>query len=338
MRFKIIGLLVCGVLLAMIAGGLSYRELSLASREVDESRAAIAAFGDIVSVPVPRVDLLPGQLAQASDFTTQPIPRRYLPEGVLRELPLAAPAPKADPAPDAATAVPTAGPGTVPTAAPEPAQPDSAPSLRILRPMLAGTLITVDSIGQPQTGEARITTLGPDRHALAITAANLEQLRDDLAPGGKVDLFWTSADLTRLLVQQAEVLSLPQPPGPDSDPRNPPRTEVFLAVPASESARILQVAGRGRVDLALAPAEPRKPVDGVILVSREELAGLPLVERAGSGGPQILTQPGVLIDPNAGVPGPLSALGAFQSGSAPSVCTTALIRGGQRVTVEVPCQ
>lgn len=311
MRMKITLLLILAALLAGGAGLVSFVYLGAVGREVASARAALASYGDIVKVPVLLRDVAAGEVLRPEDFTEHPIPREYLPGDALESLP----------------DLPEGG------------------SLQAFDAIAARSLLLTRMIGVAgPEGPARLV-LPEGRGALLVPVANLAAVRAQLETGTRVDLFALrvaeGASEVRLLAVDFEVLALPAPADPAAGPQ-PAATALMLAGPEADLARVILARQGGEIHLTLS-AGARAISDNSVVISESELADLPLARRAGgatalpvvAGQSRMFTRDGDTAQgqmPSA-VSVPVLAPGAGDG----TICTAALVRGGQRVQVEVPC-
>lgn len=79
MRFRIFALLIMGVVLAVIAGFATFSYTRGIEARLTGAQAAVAAFGDVISVPVARRDILRGTPVTPADFESVSVPAQHAP-------------------------------------------------------------------------------------------------------------------------------------------------------------------------------------------------------------------------------------------------------------------
>ena len=297
MKWKITALLFAGTITAITAGGVSFLYLSAAASEVKETRDALASYGEISEVPVLISDMPNGHQILPEHVKTHRIPTIYLTEGSVKEFPQIA----------------------------------DGVSLIATKDLKAGELLFASDLGvRSETDEEESVAIIrrlDGQQTLAVNFRNFGQMANMLDAGRTIDVFWTSEKSatreTRLLVTGSSIAAVPEN-GSDS-------REVALNLTPEQTALILQASGDGFFSLALS-AGPRAVDAGTVQVSATELRDLPIAVR--SGGFQAMSDQSVTFtSPNA-----VAQEQTFLSaGQGQKTCTTALIRAGQRVTVEVPC-
>ncbi|MDQ2065361.1 hypothetical protein Q9295_03160 [Xinfangfangia sp. CPCC 101601] len=301
-RVKIIGLIVAGMALSAAAGFGSFVYIRALEGELTAARNSLAALGETVRLPVPRVAVTRGALLQHTDFTEISLPVSGLPGNVLRDLPRASP---------------------------------EAPLLA-LSDMAAGELVLQGGLAaageRPNTG--LIVSTGA--RAFAVAPRNLQDFIGLLVEGSSVDLVWTrniggGQTETRLIGSALRVLALPSdwsaPPFASSAEGVAPLAGKLLLEGAGMEAVLAQMAEQTGFFHILLSDGRRVVVDNEVVIGSTELESLPLVVR--DSGP--LAAGAAPADSGAGV------ISKITGASGRKVCTTAVVRGGGRVTMEVPC-
>lgn len=163
--------------------------------------------------------------------------------------------------------------------------------------------------------------------AFAVAPRNLEDFKDLLVVGGSVDLVWTRGigagrTETRLVGSALRILALGQ--APEGGPPSPLDGKIVLEGSGAEPFLVPQAEQTGYFHILLSDGN-RRTNAGEISVGLEELEDLPLVVRRDANAPA-----GPEEDP-----GVISRITGASERRA--TCTTAVVRGGGRTTVEVPC-
>lgn len=163
--------------------------------------------------------------------------------------------------------------------------------------------------------------------AFAVAPRNLSDFKDLLVVGGSVDLVWTRGigagrTETRLIGSALRVLALDQ--APEGAPPSPLDGKIVLEGTGAEPFLTQQAEQTGYFHILLSDGN-RRTSAGEIAVSLEELDDLPLVVRLDANAPA-----GTDSDP-----GVISRITGASERRA--TCKTAVVRGGGRTTVEVPC-
>lgn len=302
MRLKIGLLSLAGTLLAIAAAGLSFVYLSAARKEVLTARADLQLWGAAIQVPMLKSAKAAATALTAEDFDFHKLPETYLSAGMVRELP----------------------------------EVTEGSELLTTRDLLPGELLSGSDLAVRETGKEGETATALrrlDGHQLAaVRFRNYAEMAPYLASERSIDIFWTSLSdgQTRLLSSAAMIVALPP-----AAARGDAAATLLLSMPPEESARAFQAARDGEFDLTLS-AGPRSADQGGVLISAVELRNLPLAYRDGPS-------------PNAGSLPATLPLGTFfasetepGASAAPArssrpTCPTTIVRGGQRVIVEVPC-
>lgn len=302
MRLKIGLLALAGTILAFSAAGLSFAYLNAARKEMREARQAVALWGDTIEVPILKSGKVAGSTLQPEDFEFHKLPKTYISAAMMRSLP-------------------DLSEGAV---------------LVTTRELRAGELLSGADLAVKEASDAdqqAVALRRLDGHQLtSLQFRNYAQMAPYIGAERSVDIFWTSRTdgQTRLLSSAAMVVALPpRESGADA------QESLLLSLSPEDSARALHAGRDGDFDLTLS-AGPRSLDQGMVQVSSVELRDLPLAYREGvapAGGSLFTSVPlGGYFAPEAD-----NGAAAPASKSQRPTCQASIVRGGQRVSVDVPC-
>ena len=197
-----------------------------------------------------------------------------------------------------------------------PIDPDKG--LVALTDLRAGAGLLSGSIGLPEGKGPFIIAL--DSRILAVTPQNLADYGNRLRQFDLVDLFWTrniggGSTETRLIGNALRLVELPDDSGEALVGK------ILLEARAEDAARLLEAGKTGSFHIV--PASNRLPQGSrEIVIGPADLRMLPLAVRSG--------------DPAAAVSPAMVTRSQIDDQVIP-VCSTFIIRGGNRSMVEVPC-
>lgn len=254
MRVRLFALLMLGAVMALVAGGATFSYTRSMEAELSAAKAAVRAFGETQSVPVPLRDIPRGSVVTEADFTTIRLLQEHMPANLLKALP----------------------------------EGGSHPHLVALADLDAGQILPDTSIGR---GDADLIAVGGAGRSLAVRAANFADHAEDLKVGDWADLFWTrdiggGTSETRLIGNALRIMALPQQvqlasEGSVSIPRA--AGLLFLEVGPRDAARILEASQGGSFNI-LPTRERLSSGADLVEVGPLELQSLPLAVRAGGSG------------------------------------------------------
>ena len=304
MHAKVILLIATGLVLVVGSAIGTLFFVQQAKQSVAEVQSQLATYGDLVPIPVPKHEIARGHAAQASDFETVDVPRKFLPQGVLDYLPQL---PKTEGAEYVALS-------------------DLAPG-HILLPFDLGVASGGGDAAKLRMAGGNLTMVAPK---------NLADISSQLQIGAHVDLFWQrdiggGAKETRLLGQNLRVASFLRGVG---TPRKwsaadaADATAMMLEATPEIVARLVQARGNGALFVAPTSDLKRRP-SGEIIVGNAQLRSLPLVERAAPAGATVAQAQ------------PLESTLRKAVGAQPEetpMCALSVVRQATRSVIQVPCE
>lgn len=188
---------------------------------------------------------------------------------------------------------------TMETLVPDPLRPRVA--LRAMEPNEPILEVKVSQPGQPAGIAA---TLNPGMRAFTIRIDSSSGISGTLRPGDMVDLYWTgrgqNGEVTRLLSSALRIIALDENADQDRSFQGVPRSVTIEAVPETV-ATIAQGQSTGRLSLSVVGLDDERELAGIEVDSRQ-------------------------------------LLGVTETAVAPAErCTIRTRRGGEVVTIEIPC-
>jgi Flp pilus assembly protein CpaB len=304
MHAKVILLIATGIVLVVASAIGTLFFVQQAKQSVAAIQHQLAAYGDLVPVPVPVHKIERGQSAQTADFKTVDMPRKFLPKGVLDYLPHL---PKTVGAEYVALTDLEAG--------------------HILLPFDLGVAAGVGDAATMRMAGSNLTLVSPK---------NLNDISGQLKVGAYVDLFWQrdvggGAKETRLLGRNLRITSFLRGAGEPkkwSTAEPASATALMLEAPPEIMARLMQAQASGSVYVAMASGLKRG-ASGEIVVGNSELRDLPLVTRAAPSG--------------AGVTAPTQLERTLRQavssdGAETQLCSLSVVRQAVRSVIQVPCE
>lgn len=191
--------------------------------------------------------------------------------------------------------------------------PDSEAGFIALAALKAGALVLRGDIATTGEGPDYGFILSGDARAIAVRAQNIDDFIDRLKPGDPVDLLWTRSTgggttETRMLGSALRILALPTGGG-----EGPLADKLMLEAAAKDAMRVVEASASGA--FSILPSNRKLSLEQEeFVVGPADLATLPLAVRNEAG-------------PN----------GAATPVVARPRCQTAIIRGGARSLMDVPC-
>ncbi|NPD16965.1 hypothetical protein HOY34_17370 [Xinfangfangia sp. D13-10-4-6] len=189
--------------------------------------------------------------------------------------------------------------------------PDDEAGFIALAALRQGALVMRGDIATATGGTDYGFILSGDARAIAIKAQNLQDFIEKLKPGDPVDLLWTrntggGTTETRMIGSALRILSLPITSGD-----GPLADKLMLEGAAQDAMRVVEASASGQ--FSILPATRKLSLEEEqIVIGPGDLARLPLVLR------------------DSPSDGPIAAAGRPR-------CQTAIVRGGARSQLEVPC-
>ncbi|MFE3836877.1 hypothetical protein [Pseudogemmobacter sonorensis] len=248
MRFKIVALIACGIILALGGAFGTFHYTRALELELASARGSLRAFGDTVDIPVAAQDFAPGTLLAAESFVTVKVPQSYLPENMLRLLP-------------------------------EVGEGESLVSLTNLK---AGhALLDTDLARSGAGSRGGLLPVGNGK-IFAIAPRNLADFGGALAEGSRVDLILTrniggGKSESRLIADGLRV-RIPPAPAPDAEPGPALAGKLLLEGEFTDALRGVVAGQDGFLSILLSDGT-RSTGSDTVLIGPTDLEKLPLVVR-----------------------------------------------------------
>ncbi len=188
---------------------------------------------------------------------------------------------------------------------------DSQDGFIALAALRQGALVLRGDIATTAAGPDFGFILSGDARAIAIRAQNIADFIDRLKPGDPVDLLWTrntggGTSETRMLGSALRVLALPE-----AGASGPLAGKMMIEGAAQDAMRVVEASASGF--FSIFPSARKLSLDQEeIVIGPADLATLPLVVRDG-------------------------AIEGVTPVAARPRCKAAIVRGGSRSMIEVPC-